>query len=161
MPTTASTRATAPAPVRTERFWNWKLIVVEIIATVLAIYLFMAWAPELLGWVGLIAGILVVFLLFREFPGLSINDRGISFPRGRLARFPILPLGRKLEVGEGGIRELMVMQPWHGFEVVKMEGWFGAELLVFQSRNQRLRFMRAFEKICPSVPICRQPARRG
>jgi hypothetical protein len=161
MPTTASSRTTAPTPVTTEWFRNWKLIGAEIIATVLAIYLFLAWAPGLLGWFGLVAGILVVFLLSREFPGLSINSRGISFPRGRLASFPILSIGRKLEVGEGGIRELMVMQPWHGFEVLKMEGWFGVELLVFQSRGQRLRFMSAFEKICPSVPICKQPSRRG
>lgn len=161
MPTTVSSCTTATAPQITERFRSWKLISVEIIATALAIYLFVAWAPKLLGWVGLVAVVLMVLLLSREFRGLSISSRGISFPRGRLARFPILSLGRKLEVGEGGIRELMVMRPWHGFEVVRLEGWFGAELLVFESRDQRLRFMSAFEKICPSVPICRQPAKGG
>jgi hypothetical protein len=155
MPATVSSRTTATAPQITERFRNWKLIGVEIIATALAGYLFLAWPPRSLGLAGLVAGVLIVLLLSRDLRGLSINSRGISFPRGRLERFPILALGRNLEVGAGGFRELMVMQPWHGFEVVRMEGWFGAELLVFQSRGQRLRFMSAFEELCPNVPICR------
>jgi hypothetical protein len=156
MPATVSNRTTAPAPARIERFLNWKLIGVEVVAAALALYLFLAWAPEFPGWAGLAAGVLIVFFLSREVPGLSIDSRGISFPRGRLQRFPVLSFGRKLEAGAGGIRELMVMEPWHGFEVVRMEGWFGVELLVFQSRDQRVRFMSTFEEICPDVPIRRQ-----
>jgi hypothetical protein len=161
MPAVVSSRTTAPAPRKTERFRNWKLIGAEIIATALAVYLFAAWAPQWPGWVGLVAGVVIVLSLSREFRGLSINGRGISFPRGRLARFPIVALGRKLEVGAAGLRELMVMEPWHGFQVVRMEGWFGSELLIFQSRDQRLRFMSAFEENCPNVPVCRMsPAKR-
>jgi hypothetical protein len=154
MPATVSSRTTAAVPPRTERFRNWKLIGVEVILTAFALYLFLDWTPDWPGWAGLAAGILIVFFLSREILGLSIDSRGISFPRGRLARFPILSIGRKLEAG-ADIRELMVMEPWHGFQVVRMEGWFGAELLVFQSRDQRLRFMSAFEEICPNVPIRR------
>ena len=148
--------------LKTERFRNWKLIGVEMIATGLAIYVFIAWAPGMPGWAGLAAGVVIVGLLGREFRGLTINSRGISLPRGRLARFPILSLGRRLETGAAGFRELMVREPWHGFQVLEIEGWFGSELLVFQSRDQRLRFMRAFEEICPNVPITRKArGRRG
>jgi hypothetical protein len=152
----ASSAPMARAPLEAERFRNWKLIGAEIIAAAVAIYLFVAWAPEAPGWAGLAAAVSIVLLLIREFRGISINSRGISFQRGRLERFPILSLGRELEVGAGGIRELMVMRPWRGFQLVQLEGWFGAELLVFQSRDQRRRFMTAFEKICPNVPICGQ-----
>jgi hypothetical protein len=149
-------RAMAPPTLKTERFRNWTLIGVEIIATGLAFYAFFAWAPELPGWGGLIAGFLIVWSVSREFRGVAINRRVISFPRGRLARFPVLSLGRQLEVGAAGLRELMVMEPWHGFQVVRIEGWFGSELLVFQSRGQRRRFVRAFEQACPNVPIYRK-----
>ena len=154
MPATVSSRTSTPSI--SERFHNWKLIGIEVIAAALALYLFIALAPELLGWVGLVTLVPLGLLLSREVRGLSIDSRGVSFPRGRLQRFPVLSFGRKLEAGAGGIRELMVMEPWHGFEVVRMEGWFGAELLVFQSRDQRLRFMSAFEEICPDVPIRRR-----
>jgi hypothetical protein len=159
MPAPVSDRATL---LKTERFRNWKLIGVEMIATGLAIFVFIAWAPGLPGWAGLAAGVAIVWPLSREFRGLTINSRGISLPRGRLSRFPILSLGRRLETGTASLRELMVFEPWHGFQVVEIEGWFGAELLVFQSRDQRRRFMRAFEEICPNVPITRKArAKRG
>jgi hypothetical protein len=45
MSANASSRTTAPAPLRTERFWNWKLIGVEIIVTALAALVFLAWEP--------------------------------------------------------------------------------------------------------------------
>jgi hypothetical protein len=157
MPASVSSRATAPA----EGFRNWKLIGVEIIASALALYAFLGWAPELLGWVGLVAAVPIVLSLGRELGGVAINDRGLSFLRGRPAGFPILPLGRRLEVGAAGLRELRVMEPWHRIEVVRIEGWFGAELLVFQSRAQRVRFMSVFQKTYPDVPIYKAKTRRG
>jgi hypothetical protein len=157
-----------PAPVssrtalrrKTERFRNWKLIGVEIVVTALAASAFLAWEPGLLGWAGLVAGLLIVWPLSREFLGVAISSRGFSFPRGRLARFPILSLGRQFKIGTAGLRELTVMERWHGFQVVEIDGWFGLELLVFQSRAQRRRFMSAFEEICPDVPIRKARAKR-
>jgi hypothetical protein len=152
-------RARATTTLKTERFRNWKLIGVEVIATALAASAFLAWEPEWPGWAGLIAGLLIVWPLSREFLGVAISGRGISFPRRRLARFPILSLGRQFKIGTAGLRGLMVMEPWRGFQVVEIDGWFGLELLVFQSRDQRQRFMSAFAEICPDVPITRKKPR--
>jgi hypothetical protein len=166
MSATASSRTAAPAPEKTERFrnerfWNWKLIGIEVIATALAVCAFLACTPGFPGWAGLIAGALIVLSLSREFRGLVVDSRrGVSFPRGRLAGFPILSLGRRLETGTASLRVLVVLEPWYGFQVVEIEGWFGSELLVFQSRDQRLRFMSAFEEICPDVPIRKAGAKR-
>jgi hypothetical protein len=161
LPATASSRTTAGGPLKTQRFRNWKLIVFEIVVTALAASSFLAWEPGLLGWVGLVAGILIVWPLSRESIGLAINSRGVSLPRGRLARFPILALGRGLETGTAGLHhKLMVMAPWYGFQVVEIQGWFGSELLVFQSRVQRRRFVSAFEEICPDVSITKTRTRR-
>jgi hypothetical protein len=160
MPATASSRRAAPAQKKTERFRNWKLIGLEIIAAALASYLFVAWQSEWLGWIGLVVGILIVLPLSREFRGVAISRRVISLPRGRIARFPILPLRRRLETGTADLRELMVMESWHGFQVVKIEGPFGSELLLFQSRGQRRRFMSAFAGICPNVSITRKRAQK-
>ena len=160
LPPTASSRTTAPAPRKSQRFRNWKLIGFEIIVTALAASAFLAWEPGLLGWVGLVAGILLVWPLSREFIGLAITSRGVSLPCGRLARFPILALRRGLETGTAGPPNLMIMRPWYGFQVVVIEGWFGSELLVFQSRAQRRRFVSAFEEICPDVSITKARAQR-
>jgi hypothetical protein len=108
----------------------------------------------------LAAGLLIVWPLSREFLGIAIDSRGISLPRGRLTRFPIVALGLRLETGAAPLRELMVMEPWYGFQVVEVEGWFGSEVLVFQNRAQRLRFMSAFEETYPSVPIYRRRAKK-
>ena len=160
MPAPVSGRTTLP--LKTERFRNWKLIGLEIAAAGIAGFVFVAWEPGLLGWAGLAAGILIVWPLSRELRGLTISRRGMSFPRGRLANFPIVSLGQQLRIGIAGLRELMVMEPWHGFQVVRIEGWFGSELLVFQSRDQRRRFMSAFERTNPGVPIYRRErAKRG
>jgi hypothetical protein len=152
----SSSHTTPAAPLKTERFRNWTLIGLEIIVTALAALAFLAWEPGLPGWVGLAAGLLIVWPLSREFLGVAIGSRGISLPRGRLTKFPIVSLGRRLETGATPLRELMVMEPWYGFQVVEIEGWFGSEVLVFQSRAQRLRFMSAFEKTYPTVPIYRK-----
>jgi hypothetical protein len=156
----SSSHTTPPPPLKTERFRNWTLIGLEIIVTALAVSAFLAWEPELPGWAGLAAGLLIVWLLSREFLGVAIDSRGISLPRGRLAKFPIVSLGRRLETGAAPLRELLVREPWCGFQVVEIEGWFGSEVLVFQSRAQRLRFMCAFEETYPSVPIYRKRAKK-
>ena len=43
------------------------------------------------------------------------------------------------------------MQTWFSFQVVEIYGGFGTELLLFQSRGQRLRFTSALEAICPNA----------
>ena len=39
------------------------------------------------------------------------------------------------------------MNPWYGFQVVEIRGGFRTELLLFQTRGQRLRFMSVVEEI--------------
>lgn len=56
-----------------------------------------------MGWAGLVAALLIVWPLTREFLGVAISSRGFSFPRGRLARFPILSIGRQLKIGTAGL----------------------------------------------------------
>ena len=48
------------------------------------------------------------------------------------------------------------MQTWFSFQVVEIYGGFGTELLLFQSRGQRLRFTSALEAICPNAHVYRK-----
>ena len=146
------------APTKTKRFWNWKLIGIEIMVTALAIYAFLQWAPRPSGMVGFAMALLDVWLLTREFRGLAINDKVISLPSGRLPALPVLYRGRR-KVHPDALRELTVTPPWCSFQIVNIQGEFGSEMLVFQSRGQRLRFMNAVEKICPNVQMYRRIAR--
>ncbi|MFZ2104595.1 MAG: hypothetical protein WAV18_04285 [Roseiarcus sp.] len=61
-----------------------------------------------------------------------------------------------MSVSPASVRELTVMQTWFSFQVVEIYGGFGTELLLFQSRGQRLRFTSAVEAICPNANVFRQ-----
>jgi hypothetical protein len=151
----------APARLKTERFWNWKLIGLEIIVIAVGIYGFDGLNNGLLRVVALIGALFSLGLLFREFRGLSIGAQIISLPSGRSAAFPVLFRGRR-KIAIETLRELTVSDRWHGFEIVTIQGGFGSEVLVFQSRGQRLRFMGAVEKIRPDVQMFRKkPPERG
>jgi hypothetical protein len=147
--------ASQPVRRKTKRFWNWKLIGAEFILATAGVWGFVFLGPrmERLGALGV--GILGLWLLSREIRGLAINDRVFAFPTGRLRWLPILSLGRRVRVNPASLRELTVVSPWFGFQVVVIQGGFGRELLVFQSRGQRLRFMSVVEKICPDVQMFR------
>jgi len=144
------------ASSRTTRFWNWKLIGVEIILAALWAYEFLIRAPPLPAVAGFATGLLGFWLLSSEFRGVAISTRVISFPSGRPAKLPILSFKRRLSISPASVRELTVMQPWCSFQTVEIYGGFGSELLLFQSRDQRLRFMTAIEEICPNVRMFRR-----
>jgi hypothetical protein len=146
--------ASTPSPPKSRRFWNWKLIGGEIVLTVLGVYLFLAQAPRLPGMAGLVVGILSIWLLLSEFRGFAVAPKAISFP-SRFVKLPILSL-RRMSVSPASVRELTVMQTWFSFQVVEIYGGFGTELLLFQSRGQRLRFTSAVEAICPNANVFRQ-----
>lgn len=55
-----------------------------------------------------------------------------------------------------GLLEMVVTPNWYGFQIVQNKGEFGSDVLVFQSRGQRLRFMSAVEEICPNIQIFRR-----
>jgi hypothetical protein len=151
----------ALARPKTKRFWNWKLISLELIVVALGIYGFDGLHNRLLRVVALVVALFGLWLLVREFRALSIGAEMISLPSGRSAAFPLLSRGRR-KVAIDALRELTVTDPWYTFEIVTIQGAFGSEVLVFQSRGQRLRFMSAVERIRPDVPMFRQkPAASG
>jgi hypothetical protein len=147
--------SSAPVRLKTKRFWNWKLIGLEFIVIAGGIYGFDGLHNRLLRVVALVVALFGLWLLTREFRGLSIGAQVISLPAGRSAAFPLLARGRR-KVAIEGLRELTVTDPWYTFEIVTIQGGFGSEVLIFQSRGQRLRFMSAVEKIRPDVPMFRQ-----
>ena len=146
--------APAPRPPKSRRFWNWKLIGGEIILTALGVYLFLGQAPRLPGMAGLLVGVLGVWLLLSEFRGFAVAPKAISFP-SRFEKLPILSF-RRISVTPASVRELTVMQTWFSFQLVEIYGAFGSELLLFQSRGQRLRFTSAVEAICPNAHVYRK-----
>jgi hypothetical protein len=140
---------------RTKRFWNWKLIGVETIVTAFGGIAFLSLDPTLPRLGGLAVGLLGLWLLSREYGGIAVNAQMISLPTGRLRKIPVVYLGRR-NVHPGSVRELTVTRPWYSFQIVQIKGVFGLEVLVFQSRRQRLRFMKAIEKINPDVQMYRK-----
>lgn len=150
-----SASAAQPSGRKTKRFWNWKLISAEFILAAVGIagFIFLRPRIEQLGGLGL--GILGLWLLSREILGLAINGQVLAFPTGRLPWLPILSLGRRVRIKPSSLRELTVVNPWYGFQVVEIQGGFETELLVFQTRGQRLRFMSVVEGICPDVQMFR------
>ena len=147
-------------PLKTRGFRNWKLIGTEIVATGLGVVGFSEWAPGLPGMVGFVIAILGLWLLSREVRGVAINPQMISLPSNRWRRFPILYSGRR-RVDPGRLRELTVTRPWYGFQIVRIQGDFGTETLVFQTRRQRQRFMSVVESICPNAEIFREGRRQN
>jgi hypothetical protein len=128
------------------------LICAEFIVATVGIGGFIVLVPRTERLGGLGVGILSLWLLSREIRGLAINDRVFALPTGRRWWLPILPLGRRVKIKPGSLRELTVMSPWYGFQLVEIGDGFRTELLLFQSRGQRLRFMSVVEEICPDVP---------
>jgi hypothetical protein len=47
------------------------------------------------------------------------------------------------------------LRPWMGLEVILLEGRFGADRVLFQSRNARLKFFEAVKAKAPEVRIYR------
>ena len=155
-PDVSTSLPATPARLKTKRFWNWKLIGLEIILVAGGIYGFdTGLNNRLMRVAALIVALFGLWLLTREFRGLSIGAQVISLPAGRSAAFPLLARGRR-KVAIEGLRELTVTDPWYTFQIVTIQGGFGSEVLIFQSRGQRLRFMSAVEKIRPDVPMFRQ-----
>jgi hypothetical protein len=146
-------------PLKTKRFWNWKLIGIEVVATGLGVVAFSEWAPRIPGMGGFVIAIVGLWSLSREVRGVAINTQMIALPSNRWRRFPILYSGRR-RVHPGGLRELTVTRSWYSFQIVRIQGDFGTETLVLQTRRQRRRFMKVIEAVCPNVGIFREGRRQ-
>jgi hypothetical protein len=145
------------APARPKRFWNWKLIVVEAAVAFLGFHVFNATTirkPQIPGILGVLIGVVFLWLLVRELYGIAIDSEVISIPTNRVQWFPLLAFGRR-KLRAADVRSITVAQPWYGFQVAKIAGDFGSDLLVFQSRGQRRRFTSIAEQVCPKLVVYR------
>jgi hypothetical protein len=150
-----------PAPVskslRTRRFWNWKLAAIELAIALLGFYAFNETTvrkPTTPGILGVLVGVVALWLLSRELVGISINSEAISMPTNRIPWLPVLSFFRRT-VSLSDVRRLTVSKPWSGFDVVRISGDFGSDMLVFPSKGQRRRFIALMESLCPGMVVYR------
>ena len=147
----------ASASGKMKRFHNWKLIVAEATVAFLGFYVLNATTtrtPKFTGVLGALIGAVFLWLLIRELYGFAIDRQVISIPANRLVWFPVLSLGRR-KICLADVRSITVGQPWYGFQVAKIAGDFGSDLLVFPTRAQRRRFTAIVEELAPHVAIYR------
>jgi hypothetical protein len=154
--------ASSAGKSRTKRFWNWKLIGIESVAAFLAFYAFNAGsarAPKIPSMLEVLVGAVLLWLLYREFFGVTINREEIAIPTNRVAWMPILSFGRR-KIRLASLSRMTVAPAWYSFQIVRISGDFGSDVLVFQTRGQRRRFTSLIEKICPKVVVYRSRSTR-
>ena len=142
---------------RTKRFVNWKMIAIELAIALSGFYIFnetTARKPTLPGILGVLFGVIALWLLWRELAGISIHSDSISMPTNRIRVLPVLSFFRRT-VSLSSVRRMTVSLPWCGFEVVRISGDFGSDVLVFSSKGQRRRFIAIVESLCPGVGVYR------
>jgi hypothetical protein len=106
---------------------------------------------------GLLALALCIFCVWHfvlEVRGVVVNANTLSFPRRPLAWLPVFSVWRR-RVPLKDLDEMTVLRPWLSLEIVLLEGRFGAERLLFHSRNARLKFFDAVKTKSPGIKIYR------
>ena len=156
---TAEPASASPAggSLKKRRFRNWKTMAVELAVMLLGFYVFNVTTvrkPEIPGILGVLVGVVALWLLLRELPGISINSEAISMPTNRIPWLPVLSFWRRT-VLLSDVRRLTVSAPWAGFEVVNISGDFGSDTLIFSSKRQRRRFSALIQSIRPGVTVYR------
>jgi hypothetical protein len=106
------------------------------------------------GWFGLALGILCVWLFTIELRGVTVDGGMLSFPRRPLRWLPVVSIWWQ-QVATIDLQEMTVLPRWCGLQVVLIEGAFGAERLLFQSRSVRMKFFEAVKAQAPSIRIYR------
>jgi hypothetical protein len=139
----------------TKRFWNGKLIGVEMVVTALGGTAFLIWLRNSQEWRAWWWDCSAWGLLTREYGGIAVNAQMISLPTGRLCALPFIYRERR-KIHPASVRELTVTRPWYTFQIAHIQGDFGSEVLMFPSRGERLRFMKVIERICPNVQMYRK-----
>src|SRR5262249_23459055 len=113
----------------------------------------MSWkTPQ--GWVALAVGLFCAWLLFLELRGVAIANRSLSFPQRPLRPLLLLSLSRR-QIPLPELEEMTVLRARCGFQVVLLEGGFGAERLLFHSRTARMKFLDAVKAELPRVRVYR------
>jgi hypothetical protein len=139
------------------RFRNWKLIGIELAVVLLGFYLFTVTATgnlATLGFLSVIAGIGALWLFQCELLGVSIDSVTLRMPTRQIPWMPALAFWRRT-VLLSQVHRLTILARWFGFEVVKISGDFGRNILMFASRDQRRRFVALIQSIRPGVAVYR------
>jgi hypothetical protein len=157
LPTTAPSASLAEDSLNIGRFRNWKMMAFELAVALLG---FGAFAVATigngspLGIVCAMAGIGALWLFQCELLGISIDSRTLTIPSKQIPWMPALSFRRR-RVLLSEVRRLTLSPRRAGFEVAKISGGFGWNLLVFASTDQRRRFIALFESLCPGVEVYR------
>ena len=106
------------------------------------------------GWLGLALGAFCVWLFIIELRGVTVDRGMLSFPRRPLRWLPIFSIWRQ-QIATIELHEMTVLPRWYGLQVVLVEGAFGAERLLFQSRSVRMKFFEAVKAQAPGIRIYR------
>jgi hypothetical protein len=106
------------------------------------------------GWLGLAFGILCVWLFIMELRGVTVDRGMLSFPRRPFRWLPVFSIWRQ-QLATIELQEMTVLPRWCGLQVVLVEGAFGAERLLFQSRSLRMKFFEAVKAQVPGIRIYR------
>ena len=144
-------------PDRAHRFWNWKLMAIEAVVAGVGFSVLNATtvkSPALQGVLGALVCVVALYLLLREFGGTRVDAKSISMPAQRVPWFPVIAFGRRTIALEE-VQRISVGMGWGGFQVVRITGAFGVDILVFQSRSQRRRFVKFLVLMRPALPVYR------
>jgi hypothetical protein len=155
LPTTGAVGFVAAAPLKKQRFRNWKTMAIELAVAVFGFCVFAVTAvgsPTEPGIVCVIAGIAALWLFQRELSGISIDSETLTMPTRRIRWMPVLSFRRRT-VLLSEVSRLTTSARWFGFDVVKITGDFGWDLLIFASRGQRRRFTALIQSVCPDVAV--------
>ena len=161
LPTTgpSASAAAASASLTAGRFRNWKILAFELAVALLGFCFFSITATTtgnlmIAGIVCFIAAIGALWLFRCELLGISIDSETLTMPKRQIPSMPAISF-RRQSVMLSEVRRLTLSARWFGFEVVRISGDFGWDILVFASRHQRRRFTALIQRVCPGVAVYR------
>jgi hypothetical protein len=130
---------------------------IELSIALLGFYAFILTTTAASGTPGIIAvlaGIGSLWLFQCELLGISIESQTLTMPTRQIPWMPALSFRRRT-VLLSEVHRLTLSARWFGFEVVRISGDFGWDLLIFASTDQRRRFIALIQSICPGVAVYR------
>lgn len=160
LPTARRSASAAGGSLNAGRFRNWKILAFELAVGLLGFCFFSVIIATstgglmIAGIVCFIAGIAALLLFWCELLGISIDSETLTMPTRQIPSIPAISFRRRT-VMLSEVRRLTLSARWFGFEVAKISGDFGWDILVFASRRQRRRFTSLIQSICPGVAIYR------
>ena len=147
----------APGPakrMKTYRFRNWGIVFLELAVAAAAFWFAARRGASPVGLIALVVGVYCLWSAFAEFRGVYIGRSGFAWPAKRLRWFPLVLSGRrKLDLED--VSEMTVAPNWAGHHILIVEGGFGTDLLMFSSRESRMKFFEAVKERVPNVKIYR------